>query len=418
MSISLNKPAQGTPNWHTTINANWTTIEECFNGTRAIGPLDCSSGQLKNLQVENVSALPGAPHTAGRIVYLTTDSTIYRNNGSSWASVGSGASAHNMLSTTHSDTTAAAVARGSIIVGGSAATWERLTIGTSGKVLRSDGTDILYSTWTIAATFAQGSIPYADLANSLSALTIGAANSFLNSTGTLPQWYNLFGSVNNWTVTQNFTAGMNVTAGQNIDLAGGSGSYFITRDGSGDIGFYTGNTLKFEITNLGNIVCGAQATLSTLDTDGFLYIPTSAGTPTGVPTGYSGKVSCEFDTTNRLPYFNDTGSVNPWRFAQLGNSAALTDGAPVTLTVINAYLYTLTATADRTINASGGGIGGQRISVAVQSDAAASRTITFGTNFKSTGTVSTPATASKYVVVGFTSDGSNWLEEYRQVSGV
>ena len=41
--------------------------------------------------VEIVSALPGPPHIQGRIVYLTTDGKLYRNNGSGWvASVAAG----------------------------------------------------------------------------------------------------------------------------------------------------------------------------------------------------------------------------------------------------------------------------------------------------------------------------------------
>lgn len=52
-----------------------------------------------------------------------------------WASI-----AHNLLSTTHSDTTAASVVAGDLIRGtGSPAKWERLAIGGSGTFLRSDG---------------------------------------------------------------------------------------------------------------------------------------------------------------------------------------------------------------------------------------------------------------------------------------
>jgi hypothetical protein len=51
-------------------------------------------------------------------------------------------SAHNLLSSSHGDTTAGTVARGDLISGqGSSATWSRLALGTSGKVLHSDGTD-------------------------------------------------------------------------------------------------------------------------------------------------------------------------------------------------------------------------------------------------------------------------------------
>lgn len=56
------------------------------------------------------------------------------------------------------------------------------------------------------------------------------------------------------------------------------------------------------ISAKGNVVVGIQAALATTDTDGFLYIPTSAGAPTGVPTSYTGKVAIQYDTTNNRLY--------------------------------------------------------------------------------------------------------------------
>lgn len=54
----------------------------------------------------------------------------------------------------------------------------------------------------------------------------------------------------------------------------------------------------------GNIVPGSAA-LSTSATDGFLYIPTCAGAPTGTPTSYTGRVPIIFDTTNNKLYIYD-----------------------------------------------------------------------------------------------------------------
>lgn len=61
-------------------------------------------------------------------------------------------------------------------------------------------------------------------------------------------------------------------------------------------------TQKMRISKVGNIVAGAEAALATNATDGFLYIPTCAGTPTGVPTAYTGKVAMIYDTTNNKFY--------------------------------------------------------------------------------------------------------------------
>ena len=58
---------------------------------------------------------------------------------------GSG-TAHNILSATHTDSTAASVARGDLIVGQSATpTWQRLALGAAGHFLRSNATDALWS---------------------------------------------------------------------------------------------------------------------------------------------------------------------------------------------------------------------------------------------------------------------------------
>lgn len=56
----------------------------------------------------------------------------------------------------------------------------------------------------------------------------------------------------------------------------------------------------------GNTLCAVDAALSTTATDGFLYIPTCAGTPTGTPTAYTGMVPLVYDTTNHtLCIFRD-----------------------------------------------------------------------------------------------------------------
>jgi len=53
---------------------------------------------------------------------------------------------HDLLSATHGDTTASAVARGDLIVGtGATPKWDNLAIGTAGKALVSDGTDVGWS---------------------------------------------------------------------------------------------------------------------------------------------------------------------------------------------------------------------------------------------------------------------------------
>jgi len=60
--------------------------------------------------------------------------------------IGGGATSHNLLSTTHSDTEADTVVQGDLIVGGATPTWERLALGASGTFLKSDGSDPNWAT--------------------------------------------------------------------------------------------------------------------------------------------------------------------------------------------------------------------------------------------------------------------------------
>lgn len=81
----------------------------------------------------------------------------------------------------------------------------------------------------------------------------------------------------------------------------------------GDFNIRTGTAKDtFDVTALyitpgWGLVPGRHVALATNATDGFLYIPTCAGTPTGVPAAYTGKVAMVFDTTNNKLYIYDGG---------------------------------------------------------------------------------------------------------------
>jgi hypothetical protein len=77
------------------------------------------------------------------------------------------------------------------------------------------------------------------------------------------------------------------------------------------LSFYTNNTKRVNITALGSVVAGNGA-LTTTATDGFLYVPTCAGTPTGTPTTITGMAPIVVNTTNNKLYFYSGGS---WRDA-------------------------------------------------------------------------------------------------------
>jgi hypothetical protein len=72
-----------------------------------------------------------------------------------------------------------------------------------------------------------------------------------------------------------------------------------------------GVTERLRVPAVGGVVVGTAA-LATNATDGFLYVPTCAGTPTGTPTTQTGTAPIVVDTTNNKLYFYSDGQ---WRDA-------------------------------------------------------------------------------------------------------
>jgi hypothetical protein len=72
---------------------------------------------------------------------------------------------------------------------------------------------------------------------------------------------------------------------------------------------------RLDLDGLGNVVIGTGA-LATNATDGYLYLPTCAGTPTGTPTAVTGRVPTVVDTSTSPPrvYYYVGGA---WRYAPL-----------------------------------------------------------------------------------------------------
>ena len=92
----------------------------------------------------------------------------------------------------------------------------------------------------------------------------------------------------------------------------GSGSAELYNVSNGPFVFGTNNTERARIDANGNIVAGASAALATTATNGFLYVPTCAGTPTGTPTAITGMAPIVVNTTNNKLYFYSGGA---WRDA-------------------------------------------------------------------------------------------------------
>jgi hypothetical protein len=82
-----------------------------------------------------------------------------------------------------------------------------------------------------------------------------------------------------------------------VDPDGGAAKMFALRD-------VTAGRFSWKAPSAGGFVIG-DAVLSTSATDGFLYVPTCAGTPTGVPNTQTGTSAVVYDTTaNKLWVYN------------------------------------------------------------------------------------------------------------------
>ena len=146
------------------------------------------------------------------------------------------ASAHNLLSTTHNDTIASTVVRGDLIVGtGSSTKWDNLALGTIGKILRSDGTDLVYSTTTYPNTGTAYRLPVFSATNVMTELTaVGATGEYLaGSTGAIPTWATLNqAAISGLTTAATPTfVGINLTADTNqivLNSDGGVASITLT----------------------------------------------------------------------------------------------------------------------------------------------------------------------------------------------
>lgn len=108
------------------------------------------------------------------------------------------------------------------------------------------------------------------------------------------------------------------------------------------------------------------------------------------------------------------GTVVPFSQSLFKNGAAVAETYGSTVSIDSTKGFHRIAGANgtaaaSTFNASTTGADGDELLIEVTSTAAGTCTITFGTNFKTQGTLA--VTASHYASVWFVSDGTNWKEQ-------
>ena len=162
LSLSGQQLAMGTPSTLTAATTNTvttTTHTHAITGFAIAGAapaahqLDGALHTVAGLTTGHFLKATGAT-TFGFAAHGMTYSDVgaaATSHAHAWADITSGLpttwapTAHDLLSTSHGDTTAGAVARGDLIVGtGASAKWGRLAVGTIGTIVSSDGTDTKY----------------------------------------------------------------------------------------------------------------------------------------------------------------------------------------------------------------------------------------------------------------------------------
>ena len=94
---------------------------------------------------------------------------------------------------------------------------------------------------------------------------------------------------------------------------------------------------------VGNVL--TSASYATTATDGFLFLTTSAGAPTGTPTAYTGRAPIHIDATNNALYFYTNGA---WRLPLATTASALTTSRSISATGDAAWTVNFDGSANAT----------------------------------------------------------------------
>jgi hypothetical protein len=243
--VTLNHPAQGNTNWFTPVDNNWSTLEQAL--TFGVGRIPFSDGTT-----------------------LTSSSSLFWDNTNSRLGVGTGTPRRRVD-----------------------------ILDASNPQLRLSNVDnSVYSEFLVAG---DGSISILPTGSTI--IAKAASPTFALQSSSTNQAITLRYDDNATTLKgQLLYAGNNTAGNRYFGFVNNSADYlaFFTVNNT-DIQFSPNSTLYLLLKNTGSAVFG-NAALATTATDGFLYIATCAGAPTGVPTAFTGRVAMIYDTTNNNFY--------------------------------------------------------------------------------------------------------------------
>lgn len=167
--------------------------------------------------------------------------------------------------------------------------------------------------WISNTNFASGTFDAMFTRGGAASIQQGAADTDLNS-AIVAQTLRTQGALTGGTTNQagkDFTTIVSPGKGTGI-----SGQYIVQTAPAGSTGATvnapaTGLTVTAPLANMQpGVVIGNQA-LATTATDGFLWITSCAGPPTGVPTTFTGRVPLVYDSSNNQLYVYNSGWKQP-----------------------------------------------------------------------------------------------------------
>lgn len=149
--------------------------------------------------------------------------------------------------------------------------------GTSGTILRSDGTNNIYSTSTFADTYTASSLLYSNGANTVTGLTTANSSVLVTNSAGVPIWSS---TMTNGQIIIGSTGATpiaaSLTAGTGINITNAAGSITISSSGSGlswstiagttqaaavDSGYVIGNALQTTVTLPATAPIGSTVTI-------------------------------------------------------------------------------------------------------------------------------------------------------------